>query len=212
MYCRCGCGKKVKERFFIRGHIDIWIKNHANILCGCGCGQYISIKKYRPSALHRRGFPRFIHNHHMNTPEYRANIAKYNMDHLGEQSNRWVKDRSKVRDWRKNFLYSQKKAIYVRDEGICKSCGAFTLLDAHKYDPLKANFDHIIPIKDGGKNELDNGQTLCLICHKLKHSAKAKSANSVKPKPIMGMAIPNQAEINSPACVETNVQTSKEMI
>ncbi len=54
------------------------------------------------------------------------------------------------------------------------------------------------------------GQILCLSCHKLKHSAKAKTANSVEPK-AQAMAIPSQAPYMG-ACVETNVQSSKEMI
>jgi len=51
-----------------------------------------------------------------------------------------------------------------------------------------------------------------LSCHKLKHSAKAKTANSVKPNLVLSsMAIPNQAQ-EIGACVETNVQSPKGMI
>lgn len=189
--------------------VDKWMEKKQNQhLCKCGCGGYIIIKNHHFSV----GIPQFILGHHSNTSWFKAERRAYNEAHLGELSSRWVKDRSKVRSWRKNFLSSQKRDIYVRDNGLCQSCGAFTLLGVNKYDPLKANFDHIILVKDGGKTEISNGQTLCLICHKLKHSAKAKTANSVKAK-AKAMLIPNQAEnIFSPACVETNVQSSKEMI
>ena len=75
-----------------------------------------------------------------------------------------------------------KREIYLRDKGICQNCGTFTLFDVHKYDPCKANIDHIVPVKDGGSRDLSNGQVLCYICHKLKHSAKEKRMNSGKPR------------------------------
>ena len=189
--------------------VDKWMEANQNkYLCNCGCGDFIVIKNHHFSV----GIPQYIHGHHSNTEWFKAERQRYNELHLGELSSRWVEDRSKVRTWRKNFLSSQKREIYVRDNGICQNCGAFTLLNVNKYDPLKANFDHIIPVKDDGKTEISNGQTFCLICHKFKHSAKAKTANSVDAK-AKAMPIPNQAEDkNSPACVETDVQSSKEMI
>jgi 5-methylcytosine-specific restriction endonuclease McrA len=159
-----------------RNHaIDKWLAAIIQTLCKCGCGGYVQISRYH----YYRGIPEYIHGHHSNTEQFKAERRVYNETHLGEMSSRWVEDRSKVRTWRKNFLLSQKREIYVRDNGICRSCGTFTLFNVNKYDPLKANFDHVVPIKDGGKTEVLNGQTLCLICHKFKHSAKAKRVNSV---------------------------------
>jgi 5-methylcytosine-specific restriction endonuclease McrA len=100
----------------------------------------------------------------------------------------------------------------LQDNGVCQSCKIICLLDVNNNHPYKINFDHIFPIEFGGTNEISNGQILCLSCHKLKHSSKAKTANSVKPNlEESSMAIPSQAP-EKDACVETNVQSSKEMI
>lgn len=50
--------------------------------------------------------------------------------------------------------------LFKRDRGICINCG--------NYDPYW-QADHIIPVsKGGGGTGLENFQTLCIECHKLK--------------------------------------------
>ncbi len=198
MFCECGCGRKTniikahhkgqgrvkgEHSRFLKGHhlrknIDKWVARQGKHICQCGCGDYIVVK----SNHYKYGIPRYIHGHHSSVPEFKAERRKYNKAHLGELSSRWVEDRSKVRYHKQKFTKEQKREIYVRDKGICQSCEAFTLINASKNDPLKTNFDHIVLMKNGGKSTVQNGQTLCLICHKLKHSAKAKRMNSGKPR------------------------------
>lgn len=85
-----------------------------------------------------------------------------------------------------------RDAIYARDKGVCRVCGidcealrraaclawgsgdmakARDIVAAHPGLELSRSYwqaDHIHPRYKGGKNTLENGQTLCLPCHKLK--------------------------------------------
>lgn len=54
-----------------------------------------------------------------------------------------------------------RKAIYLRDKGICQICGAF----------LNSSFftiDHIIPFSKGGAHAEDNLQLACRPCNSKK--------------------------------------------
>jgi len=48
-----------------------------------------------------------------------------------------------------------RKKIFERDGRVCRYCGSTENL----------TLDHIIPVKDGGKNTLDNLQVLCRSCN-----------------------------------------------
>lgn len=80
---------------------------------------------------------------------------------------------------------SQRYAVFMRDNCICVKCGlkaAYFALerfeDQKRYHlnlyGLKDNKeilftkDHIIPKSKGGKDNLDNYQTMCCICNELK--------------------------------------------
>jgi len=210
MYCACGCGQitkiakrtdtnagliKGQHKKFVLGHsyrlnkkfkpkygfLDEWCEKHRDKhICLCGCNGYITIKHHH----HQIGIPKYIHGHHNRTQEAKQRVREYCLTHLGEDSLRWVKDRSKVRTNRTqvDFTSTQKREIYLRDKGLCQECWGFCLLNVHKHDPLKANFDHIVPVKDGGTRDIFNGQLLCYKCHKKKHSAEAKWMNSGKPR------------------------------
>lgn len=54
--------------------------------------------------------------------------------------------------------------VLERDSGICARCGRFD---------QKWQGDHIVPISMGGKDELDNLQTLCRIHHAEKTVSEA---------------------------------------
>lgn len=61
-----------------------------------------------------------------------------------------------------------QKAVYFRDRGMCVSChkdltGTVNIANTH-------NFDHIIPLKNGGINDISNVQLLCEKCNKSKGS------------------------------------------
>lgn len=54
--------------------------------------------------------------------------------------------------------------VYERDKGVCASCG--------RYDP-KWEADHIVELWEGGKDAIENAQTLCRQHHKTKTSGAA---------------------------------------
>jgi hypothetical protein len=56
-----------------------------------------------------------------------------------------------------------RRAVYFRDQGHCAACGAdLTGL----IDPLPAaQFDHIVPLAQGGLNDVSNLQLLCQPCN-----------------------------------------------
>lgn len=69
------------------------------------------------------------------------------------------KVKSKVR---KQFTTEQKKAIFKRDNYTCQKCGV------SKNNRASLAADHIVPIDNGGKSVVDNGQTLCVKCNNRK--------------------------------------------
>ena len=48
-----------------------------------------------------------------------------------------------------------------RNDYTCCSC-------LQSYPEYKLECDHIIPLQQGGKDDLTNTQTLCISCHKIK--------------------------------------------
>jgi superfamily II DNA or RNA helicase len=67
-----------------------------------------------------------------------------------------------VKDPRRLFSYTQRNHLYTRADGKCQSCGC------ELEDDWEA--DHIIPHSKGGLTTYDNGQALCLPCHRQKTS------------------------------------------
>lgn len=62
-----------------------------------------------------------------------------------------------------------KRAVYIRDEFTCKSCG-LRPVTTNKYglelpDLSLLAIDHIYPYAKGGKTELENLQVLCRVCN-----------------------------------------------
>ncbi|WP_460206675.1 HNH endonuclease [Scytonema sp. NUACC21] len=53
-----------------------------------------------------------------------------------------------------------RRYVFQRDKYQCQSCG--------KSDQENLTIDHIIPLAGGGKNDISNLQTLCLICNQQK--------------------------------------------
>jgi 5-methylcytosine-specific restriction endonuclease McrA len=55
----------------------------------------------------------------------------------------------------------EKEQVKRRDSLTCQACGAHGR-------GIRLEVDHIVPIKMGGQTDLDNSQTLCNICNRLK--------------------------------------------
>jgi 5-methylcytosine-specific restriction enzyme A len=54
-----------------------------------------------------------------------------------------------------------RKYVFTRDNYQCKSCGKTNL-------ETTLNIDHIIPLAQGGSNDISNLQTLCQNCNQKK--------------------------------------------
>jgi len=61
----------------------------------------------------------------------------------------------------RSFTDSNKRTLYERQKGICKSCKEY-------FEIKQMEADHITPWSQGGKTELDNGQMLCRECNRRK--------------------------------------------
>lgn len=66
-----------------------------------------------------------------------------------------------------NFSRNQRAEIALRANGRCEKCGA-------KLKTGEGQADHVIPVEMGGPSEIENGEWLCVPCH------KAKSADDVR--------------------------------
>lgn len=62
------------------------------------------------------------------------------------------------KDEERTFSEDQRLAIFLRDRGVCQSCGA-TCKDT------AFHADHIVPWSKGGKTKISNGQVLCPKCN-----------------------------------------------
>lgn len=62
----------------------------------------------------------------------------------------------------------------VRDRYICQQCGYGSKGFGNPYDGYaqshRIHAHHIVPIRDGGTNDLSNIITLCSRCHGMEHS------------------------------------------
>lgn len=67
-----------------------------------------------------------------------------------------------------------RKAVIIRDEGFCVNCrGGGHLIHGNQCD-------HIIPKADGGTDDIDNLQLLCIPCHDAKSLTDRGYAPSTK--------------------------------
>ena len=51
-----------------------------------------------------------------------------------------------------------RESVLLRDQYQCRRCGCVVL-------PKDAECDHVVPLADGGRDEMENLQTLCRTCH-----------------------------------------------
>ena len=82
---------------------------------------------------------------------------------------------------RKALLASTRDRIFARDGGSCCACGVTCKrYKADKYDssPNLAEIDHIKAVADGGGDEDENLQLLCLQCNRRKHGLETMARNN----------------------------------
>jgi 5-methylcytosine-specific restriction endonuclease McrA len=73
------------------------------------------------------------------------------------------------------FWETIRRECFERDNHQCRTCGK-DIRTENK--PGEAH--HIVPISNGGTNELSNLKTLCYDCHKLEHSRIGKAIRTHK--------------------------------
>ena len=80
---------------------------------------------------------------------------------------------------RSNIPQWVKRAVKYRDRGKCVCCGVDLsgILDCE--DEATVHFDHIIPLHEGGLNDVSNIQLLCQRCN-LKKSTDSYTSNTYK--------------------------------
>lgn len=72
-----------------------------------------------------------------------------------------------------------KDGVFNRDRGRCQSCG--TNLDRIFCLEDSANYDHIIPLRQGGSNDPTNYQLMCESCNKKKKDLSSSYKNIIWP-------------------------------
>lgn len=80
-------------------------------------------------------------------------------DHLRPSSGRWAK---------------LKAAVMQRDMYLCQSC------QRNGIDKQGSEVDHVVPLSEGGTNNLDNLQCICRSCHREK--TREESIRAVRRK------------------------------
>ncbi|WP_223643788.1 HNH endonuclease [Corallococcus sp. EGB] len=163
--CDCGCGKFVIPQpwhrskgvpRFVHGHharVEHWnFKNVAAWVaeqqgrhrCHCGCdGPIVILKRHNAT-----GIPQYLQGHQP-APKNPA----------GPEHPRYVKDRSTMKPRAAaTFSLETKRIIFDAHGGRCAWCRCNDALQ----------FDHIVPVAEGGTGEPDNGQLLCANCHRWK--------------------------------------------
>jgi len=81
----------------------------------------------------------------------------------------WV-ERRRLPEW-------AREAIRARDRGKCSSCGVDIAWELEG----DQNFDHIVPLAQGGNNDLVNFQLLCAACNTKKNASRVDVISSVPP-------------------------------
>lgn len=61
------------------------------------------------------------------------------------------------------FTPAQKRFILRRDRSVCCKCGGHA-----------DQADHVIPIAEGGANDVENGAAICDACHLIKSREEAQ--------------------------------------
>jgi len=96
----------------------------------------------------------------------------YRFNYYMARANPSICRRSNIPQW-------VKRAVKYRDRGKCVCCGVDLSGTLDCEDEALVHFDHIIPLREGGLNDVSNIQLLCQRCN-LKKSTDSYTSNTYK--------------------------------
>ena len=76
--------------------------------------------------------------------------------------------RTELSNWRDKVSGNTKEIVFQRDEFNCQYCGVWCY-DSWIQNPKSVTIDHIIPVKMGGNNKVENLITCCRNCNLTKN-------------------------------------------
>lgn len=81
---------------------------------------------------------------------------------------------------KRNVTAGTKKLVAGKQRYTCKAnvSGYACPLKGAPFDEAGYEVDHIVPLSEGGSNDVSNLQALCLMCHRV----KSNRASAGKPK------------------------------
>ncbi len=110
---------------------------------------------------------------------------------------------------KRNGRQRKRRQVFKRDQGICAMCDMdvagmeqrvkklldsgvhpFILAERLQLKPKELNrtlwdVDHVVPLVEGGTNQLDNMRTLCVWCHKEETKSLSKRLSKTVKKVLM---------------------------
>jgi 5-methylcytosine-specific restriction endonuclease McrA len=112
--------------------------------------------KENPERLYRR-----VRDWQLNNPDkVKASTRKYNLSHRDEKRILSINRRSKIKGNGGKIEKSEWVALCKYYGNKCLCCGV---------SGVKLTIDHVVPIKLGGPNIIENAQPLCQSCNSKKH-------------------------------------------
>jgi 5-methylcytosine-specific restriction endonuclease McrA len=75
---------------------------------------------------------------------------------------------------RKTIASRQRKLAWEKTGGRCHFCGKKLVLSAKRGSRGRWNVDHILPLKQGGRNSIDNYLAVCRQCNRLRWHRDSK--------------------------------------
>lgn len=129
------------------------------------------------------------------TGPFGRNLCLWCESEVGPRRRVWCGDRCANAYWDGATWHGLRSAVAKRDRGVCRVCRVDCRALRRTYATLAAgkraafarryeipkprlrktwwDADHIVPIAEGGHNDLGNLRTLCLRCHKAETRALA---------------------------------------
>lgn len=154
------CQKKEKECLFCKEMFAISPSKEEQNFCSLEC-YFLSTKEKRPKCRVCGN----ITAHSKSIYCSRICMAKAYEEDLRKESNpNWKGGKNKR--FSSGISLSLRKRVLAKDNHKCKICG---VKDWDKI-PSILHIHHIVEVKNGGTNDMENLETLCFVCHlEVKH-------------------------------------------